>query len=44
MPNVYGYDFGPGGVLYLRAECIREARACNLQRVARITPPRRNGL
>ncbi|RPH72408.1 MAG: gliding motility protein [Myxococcaceae bacterium] len=33
MPNVYGYDFGPGGVLYLRAECIREARACNLQRV-----------
>jgi WD40-like Beta Propeller Repeat len=33
MPNVYGYDFGPGGVLYLRAECIREARACALERL-----------
>jgi WD40-like Beta Propeller Repeat len=33
MPNVYGYDFGPGGVLYLRAECIREARACTLERL-----------
>jgi len=33
MTNVYGYDFGPGGVLYLRSECIREARACTLERV-----------
>ena len=33
MTNVYGYDFGPGGVLYLRSECIREARACTLERL-----------
>jgi hypothetical protein len=33
MANVYGYDFGPGGALYLRSECIREARACTLQRL-----------
>jgi dipeptidyl aminopeptidase/acylaminoacyl peptidase len=33
MVNVYGYDFGPGGVLYLRSECIREARACSLERL-----------
>jgi dipeptidyl aminopeptidase/acylaminoacyl peptidase len=33
MTNVYGYDFGPGGVLYLRNECVREARACTLQRL-----------
>jgi len=33
MSNVYGYDFGPGGVLYLRSECIREARACTLERL-----------
>ncbi|HUM09890.1 MAG TPA: gliding motility protein [Myxococcaceae bacterium] len=33
MANVYGYDFGPGGSLYLRSECIREARACTLERL-----------
>ena len=33
MANVYGYDFGPGGSLYLRTECIREARACTLERL-----------
>ncbi len=33
MSNVYGYDFGPGGALYLRSECIREARACTLERL-----------
>ncbi len=33
MANVYGYDFGPGGALYLRSECIREARACTLERL-----------
>jgi hypothetical protein len=33
MANVYGYDFGPGGVLYFRSECIREARACTLERL-----------
>ena len=33
MANVYGYDFGPGGSLYLRTECIREARACTLVRL-----------
>ena len=33
MANVYGYDFGPGGTLYLRSECIREARACTLERL-----------
>jgi hypothetical protein len=32
MANVYGYDFGPAGALYLRSECIREARACTLER------------
>ena len=32
MANVYGYDFGPGGALYFRSECIREARACSLER------------
>lgn len=32
MANVYGYDFGPGGALYFRSECIREARACTLER------------
>lgn len=33
MANVYGYDFGPGGSLYFRSECIREARACSLERL-----------
>jgi hypothetical protein len=33
MANVYGYDFGPAGALYLRSECIREARACSLERL-----------
>ncbi|HTS82760.1 MAG TPA: gliding motility protein [Myxococcaceae bacterium] len=33
MANVYGYDFGPSGSLYLRSECIREARACTLERL-----------
>lgn len=33
MVNVYGYDFGPGGVLYFRSECIREVRACALERL-----------
>ena len=33
MANVYGYDFGPGGVLYFRSDCIREARACTLNRL-----------
>jgi len=33
MANVYGYDFGPGGALYFRTECIREARACSLERL-----------
>ena len=33
MSNVYGYDFGPGGALYFRSECIREARACSLERL-----------
>jgi len=38
MTNVYGYDFGPGGVLYLRSECIREARACTLERLDTSVP------
>jgi hypothetical protein len=38
MANVYGYDFGPGGVLYLRSECIREARACTLNRLDQGVP------
>ena len=33
MANVYGYDFGPGGALYFRSECVREARACSLERL-----------
>jgi dipeptidyl aminopeptidase/acylaminoacyl peptidase len=33
MPNVYGYDFGPGGALFFRAECTREARSCSLERL-----------
>jgi hypothetical protein len=38
MANVYGYDFGPGGALYLRSECIREARACTLERLDPTVP------
>ncbi|MGZ3447080.1 MAG: gliding motility protein, partial [Myxococcaceae bacterium] len=41
MANVYGYDFGPGGALYLRSECTREARACSLERLDPSVPDAR---
>jgi len=41
MANVYGYDFGPGGGLYLRSECTREARACVLERFDPTVPDAR---
>lgn len=41
MANVYGYDFGPGGALYLRSECVREARACSLERLDPSVPDAR---
>lgn len=43
MANVYGYDFGPGGSLYFRSECIREARACSLERLDPTIPDGKPG-